>query len=100
MYTCADNFTVVLRGRDKSAPIAALQQAKIYPARCGRHNPRDCRLVDCGSSWIAAARFEDILVDCGSAVVGVEAPQYKPIYTVPVLSNMGHQNSPLVKFLF
>ena len=54
------------------------------------------------TSWIVAATFKlkvaaaihelnyillpglQRLVDCGGTAVGVEAPQYKPLYTVPI----------------
>ena len=50
-------------GRDKSAPIAALRQAKIYPPGELRQPQsmyaHGLRLMDCGSSpWIAEANFE------------------------------------------
>ena len=71
------------KGREKSAPIAVLRQAKIYPP-CKLRPPQ---IVDCGS-WIAAAKFEGSIAAIHekfsvAAAVGLELPQYKPFYTVP-----------------
>ena len=102
----------LISGRDKSAYIAALQQAKFNPPRqlrqpqCTSRNPR-------ATSWIAARELRQLhiwscrnaraaamhelnyipprglwqVVHCwGGAAVGVEAPQYKSFYTFPLIS--------------
>ena len=85
-------------GRDKSAPIAALRQAKIYLACKLRlpqlvfaatiREPQPASLayilVDCGSSWIAAIAYiwpqsasswnaAGQRVDCGSSWIAAAA---------------------------
>ena len=93
-------------GRDKRAYIVALRQAKIYqPQQGAAAADRGLGLVHCGSylnvaspqctSRNARAAMHEMnyipsralrwLVYCGGAAVGLEAGQYKPFYTVPLL---------------
>ena len=51
----------------------AQRQAKFYPPRRAAMHE-----IECSSSHVLR------LVHCGGAASGVEAPQYKPFYTVPL----------------
>ena len=91
-------------GRDKRAYIAALRQAKICPPQqAAAAADRGLRLVHCGSYVNVAlpqctsrnaemnyipSRTLRWLVYGGGAAVGVEARQYKPFYTVPLLGGV------------
>ena len=75
-------------GRDKSAPIAALRQAKIYPAgklRLPQSNPivegRNVRVAIHELNYIPCGLRQ--LAHCGSAAKGDDVPQLERFYTVP-----------------
>ena len=85
--------------QNSTHPIKLLQpQQALLIVHCGSYKfEGSCRnaraatmhevlpLVHCGCRSTRGSSRALRLVHCGGAAVGIEAPQYKPFYTVPIL---------------